>query len=341
VLYFESDYMEGAHPAVLQKILETNLEKTSGYGADPYCERAQQKIREACSCPGAEVYFLVGGTQTNATVIDALLPCGEGVLAVETGHIQEHEAGAVEASGHKILTLPHKDGKLQPGVLSDYLASFDGDANNAHRVAPGMVYLSHPTEYGTLYTQAELEELHTICARRSMPLYVDGARMGYGLAAQGTDVTLPVLAQTCDAFTIGGTKAGALFGEAAVFPRPGRVRRFFSCMKRHGAVLAKGRLLGIQFDALFTDGLYFAISAHADAMAEKMEAGFRAKGYAMYLPTRTNQKFVVMGKREISRLKAHVRFGFWEGYDAGHDVVRFVTSWATGEEDVDALIALL
>lgn len=340
MLRFECDYLEGAHPRILEKLFETNLEQTSGYGADPYCDSAKEKIRKACECLGADIYFLVGGTQANATVIAGLLSPYEGVLAVNTGHINVHEAGAVEATGHKVLTLPHQNGKMIPSDLRAYLQSFSEDTSNTHMVSPGMVYISHPTEYGTLYTAAELSELHEICAKYRIPLFLDGARLGYGLTAKGTDVTLPVLAEYCDVFTIGGTKVGALFGEAVV-AKPGCLSHFFTVMKQRGAVLAKGRMLGLQFDTLFTDGLYFTISRHANEMAEKLEAGFLEKGYTLFLDTPTNQKFVVLDNRKQEKLKKKVSFSFWEKVDDTHGVVRFATSWATREEDVDALLALL
>lgn len=341
VLRFECDYLEGAHPKILEKLLTTNSEQTSGYGVDPYCESAKDKIRKACECQQADIFFMVGGTQANATVIAGLLSTYEGVIAVNTGHINVHEAGAIEANGHKVLPLPHHDGKMAASDLRNYLKSFSEDESNGHMVAPGMVYISHPTEYGTLYTASELSELHEICQGYGIPLFLDGARLGYGLAAQDTDVTLPILTKYCDVFTIGGTKVGALFGEAVVVPQPGRIPHFFTVMKQHGAVLAKGRLLGLQFDTLFTDGLYFAISRHADEMAGKMESGFRNKGYTMYIETPTNQKFVLLDNTKMQELKKKAGFSFWEKADDTHAVVRFATSWATREEDIDALLALL
>lgn len=339
--HFASDYMEGAHPKILERLIETNMEKTSGYGTDPYCASARDRIREACDCPDAAVHFLVGGTQTNATVISALLKNYEGVLSAETGHIAVHEAGAIEATGHKVLTLPQKDGKIDAAAVEAYLENFERDENHDHMVFPGMVYISHPTEYGTLYTKAELARMDAVCARFGIPLFLDGARLGYGLAARGTDVTLADIAKHCDVFYIGGTKVGAMFGEAVVFTNPALARGFFTSIKQHGALLAKGRILGIQFETLFTDNLYLSIARHAIDMAEKLKAGLLAKGYRLALDSPTNQQFVVLDNARMRELKEKVTFSFWEGLDAETSVIRFATSWATREEDVDALIDLL
>lgn len=338
--YFESDYMEGAHPNILQRLVQTNMEKTTGYGVDTYCVEAKEKIKKACDCPDADIYFLVGGTQTNATVIQGLLRSYEGVLAPETGHIAQHEGGAIETGGHKVLTLPQHEGKISAGQVQAYVDKFYGDDSHEHMVKPGMVYISHPSEYGTLYTKKELEALSQVCWQNNLPLYLDGARLGYGLAAEGTDVTLPVIAKYCDVFYIGGTKVGALFGEAVVFTNH-KVKHFFTIMKQQGAVLAKGRMLGIQFDTLFTDDLYLTISKHAIAMAEKLKKAFAEKGYSFYFQSPTNQIFVVLENRKMEELKQKVSFSFWESLDSGHTVVRFATSWATKEEDVEHVIGLL
>ena len=302
---------------------------------------AKKKILEACQCPDGEVHFLVGGTQTNATVIAALLHMYDGVLAAETGHVNVHEAGAIEYTGHKVLTLPQKDGKISAESVENYLKWFYADENHEHMVQPGMVYLTHPTEYGTLYTAEELKAIHGICQRYAIPLYVDGARLGYALAARKTDVTLPVLAQNCDIFYIGGTKVGAFCGEAVVIPKKGLIPKFFTTIKQHGALLAKGRLIGIQFDTLFTDGLYQEISAHAIRMAEKLKKALMEKGYTMYLDSPTNQQFVLLDNKKKKELLEQVDFDFFENYDSEHTVMRFVTSWATREEDVDRLIEIL
>ncbi|SCP98716.1 threonine aldolase family protein [Anaerobium acetethylicum] len=338
MLYFDSDYMEGAHPLILEKLMETNMEKTPGYGTDKYCESAKNKIRMACNCPAAEIHFLVGGTQTNATVIKALLRSYEGVVAADSGHISTHEAGAIEAGGHKVLTLPQKQGKILPEQVDRYMETFNNDQNNAHMVHPGMVYISHPTEYGTLYTKKELEDLGRVCRKHDIPLYLDGARLGYGLAAEDTDVTLEVIARCCDVFYIGGTKVGALFGEAVVITRPDLVKNFFTLVKQQGGLLAKGRLLGIQFDVLFTDDLYIEIGKHAIRMAEKLKNGLLEKGFEFYFESPTNQQFLILDNQDMDRLSEIVSFSFWESYDEPHTVVRLATNWATAEADIDLLL---
>ncbi|MDD3193783.1 MAG: beta-eliminating lyase-related protein [Oscillospiraceae bacterium] len=337
---FVNDYSQGAHEEVLRRLVETNLEPLPGYGADQYCESAKEKIRRACQCPAADVFFLVGGTQTNAVVIDGYLRSFEGVVTADTGHISVHEAGAIEFTGHKVLTLPHHAGKISAEQLRAYLQSFWQDGNHEHMVSPGMVYLSHPTEYGTLYSKDELIAISAVCRERRIPLYLDGARLGYGLASRETDVTLPLIAQCCDAFYIGGTKIGALCGEAVVFTK-GAPGGFVSFMKQHGALLAKGRLLGIQFDTLFTDRLYWRISEQAIQMAELLKQVLEEAGYPFYLKSPTNQQFIILENREMERLSRKVAFGFWEALDENHTVVRFATSWATCREDVEELRRIL
>lgn len=336
MISFENDYIQGAHPEVLKRLAETNYEPLSGYGTDPYCESAREKIRRECGCPDAEIHFLVGGTQTNAVVIDAMLKRYEGVVAADTGHVAVHEAGAVEYTGHKVLTIPHYTGKIDPGELKAYLEGFYQDANHEHMVFPGMVYLSHPTELGTLYSRKELEEISGICREYEIPLFLDGARLGYGLMSSGTDVTLQDVAQLSDVFYIGGTKVGALCGEAVVFPKKAP-RHFLTAVKQHGALLAKGRLLGIQFDTLFTDNLYFDISRHAIEMAEELKRVLREKGCTFAWESPTNQQFVILEDSTAGRLKEQVVFSFWEKADETHTVVRFVTSWATQKEEIEAL----
>lgn len=336
MISFENDYIQGAHPEVLKRLTETNLEPLSGYGTDPYCESAREKIRRECGCPEAEIYFLVGGTQTNAVVIDAMLKGFEGVAAADTGHVAVHEAGAVEYTGHKVLTIPHHSGKIDPGELKEYLEGFYQDANHEHMVFPGMVYLSHPTELGTLYSRKELEEISQICREYEIPLFLDGARLGYGLMSSDTDVTLQDVAQLCDVFYIGGTKVGALCGEAVVFPEKAP-RHFLTSVKQHGALLAKGRLLGIQFDTLFTDNLYFDISRHAIERAEELKRVLQEKGCTFAWESPTNQQFVILEDSTVRRLKEHVVFSFWEKADETHTVVRFVTSWATRKEEIEEL----
>ena len=341
MLHFDSDYMEGAHPAVMSQLCETNLEQTVGYGSDEYTKRAKQKVKEAIGMPEAEVHFLVGGTQTNATVIDGLLRPHEGVLAAETAHINVHESGAIEASGHKVLTLPQHMGKVLASEVEKYITDFYRDETYEHMVAPGMLYISHPTEYGTLYSLDELTALSNVCRKANIPLYLDGARLGYGLAAQGTDVTLKDVARLCDVFYIGGTKVGALFGEAVVATRPGLLKHFFPLIKQHGALLAKGRLLGVQFDTLFTDNLYVEIASHAIAQAMKLKQAFVAKGYRLFIDSFTNQQFVVMPNEQIDRLMQHATFELWGPRGESETVVRFVTSWATTDEAIDELIERL
>lgn len=341
MLSFESDYMEGAHEKILQRLIETNMEKLSGYGVDVYCESAKSKIKEACQCQEANVEFLVGGTQTNAIVIDTLLAPYEGVVAAETGHVSVHEAGAIEATKHKVLTLPEQNGKISAQDLKGFLAGFWQDGNHEHMVFPGMVYISHPTEFGTLYTAQELKELSAICKEYSIPLFLDGARLGYGLVAKGIDVTLPIIAEYCDVFYIGGTKVGAFCGEAIVFTKHNTPKHFTTLVKQHGALLAKGRLLGIQFDTLFTDNLYFTISAHAIEMAELLKTILKEKNYRFYLESNTNQQFIILENKKLEQLREKIGFSFWDKYDEEHTVVRLATSWATKQEDVEKLENIL
>jgi threonine aldolase len=341
MLSFENDYIEGAHERILQRLLETNMEKTSGYGSDPYCESAREKIRKVCDCPQADIFFLTGGTQTNQIVIDTMLKPWEGVVAACTGHVSSHEAGAIEHGGHKVLELPQHDGRIEAEELKAYLESFWEDENHEHMVFPGMVYISHPTEYGTLYSKGELEELSSVCGQYGIPLYLDGARLGYGLMSRSTDVTLPDIARLTDVFYIGGTKVGALCGEAVVFTKQNMPKHFLTMVKQHGALLAKGRLLGIQFDTLFTDDLYFYISRHAIDMAELLKEGLRGKGYPFFLESPTNQQFVILENNRMKELEKQVKFSFWEKADENHTVVRFATSWATKREDLQALLELL
>lgn len=341
MLRFANDYAEGAHEKILQKLIDTNRESLPGYGTDRYCEAAREKIRKACGCEEADVYFLTGGTQTNQLVIDSMLDKYEGVLAAKTGHISVHEAGAIEYTGHKVLELPHTDGKLAADEIRRYLMAFYGDVNHEHMVFPGMVYITHPTEYGTLYTKQELCDISAVCAEYHVPLYLDGARLGYGLAAEDTDVTLKDIAEYCDVFYIGGTKVGALCGEAVVFTKKNTPGHFMTIVKQHGALLAKGRLLGIQFDTLFTDDLYLENGRNAVRMAGMLRKAFTEKGYPFYLNTPTNQIFVILENTRRKKLQEKVVFDFWEKYDEEHTVVRFATSWATNEEDVRKLIAIL
>lgn len=337
MLYFDSDYMEGMHPEILRRLSEINLEKRAGYGTDAICEAAKEKIRDACSCPEARIHFLVGGTQTNAVVIKSLLRSYEGVIAADTGHINAHEAGAIEAGGHKVLALPGHDGKLDAKDIETYLETFYGDESHTHMVKPGMVYISHPTEYGTLYTRKELEQIKEVCEKYHLFFYLDGARLGYGLAAKNTDVTLPVIARICDVFYIGGTKVGAMFGEAVVFTRQ-IPEGFFTLTKQCGALLAKGWMLGVQFDELFTDDLYLRCGQNAIQTAHRLKDGLKEKGYSFYLDSPTNQQFVVLENEKMKELKKKVSFSFWQTVDDSHTVVRFATSWATRMEEIENLL---
>ena len=337
MLSFASDYIAGAHPDVIRRLTETNLENLSGYGTDPYCESARQKVREACGCPDAEVYFLVGGTQTNQVVISTMLAPYEGVIAAKTGHVSTHEAGAIEYTGHKVLALDGINGKLTAEAIAEYMKIFTADGNQEHMVYPGMVYLSFPTECGTLYSKAELTAIAKVCKQYELQLYLDGARLGYGLMSAQNDLTLQEIAGLCDAFYIGGTKVGALCGEAVVFPENAAPKHFMTQVKQHGALLAKGRLLGIQFDTLFSDDLYWKISEHAIRMAEKLKELFREKGYAFFMESPTNQQFLILKNAKMQELAEHVEFSFWETYDDTHTVVRFATSWSTTEEDIRLL----
>lgn len=331
---FESDYTNGAHPKILQRLAESNLEPMPGYGLDSYCESAKEKIRAACHCKEAEIYFLVGGTQANAVVISSMLRGFEGVVAAQTGHINVHEAGAIEATGHKVLALPEHRGKIDAKELEKFLQGFFGDSNHEHMVFPGMVYLSYPTEYGTLYQKSELEAIAGVCREYGLPLYLDGARLGYGLMSRKSDMALPDIARICDVFYIGGTKVGALCGEAVVFPRNNAPKQFLTTVKQHGALLAKGRLLGIQFDTLFTDNLYLELSRHAIELAEQLKEILREKGCTFYLESPTNQQFILLEDSKLEELKKHVAVSFWEKPDAGHTIVRLATSWSTKQEDL-------
>ncbi len=338
MIRFDCDYLEGAHPAILQKLIETNMDQTIGYEVDPYCESAAEKIRQACACPGAAVHYLVGGTQTNTTVIYSLLRPWEGVIAVDTGHINCHESGAIEGTGHKVLALPNQDGKLTGKMVEDAYEAWKNDASWEHIVKPGMVYISHPTETGTMYTLAELTELSRSCRKLGLPLYLDGARLGYGLAVPGTDITLPDIARLCDIFYIGGTKVGALFGEALVIPDPALIPDIRSLIKQRGGLLAKGRLLGLQFDVLFTDGLYFKLGQHAMDLAKKLKEGFAAKGYSFMCDSPTNQQFPILSYEQIERLSKDFSFDDYGPADENHRYARFCTSWATTEENVETLL---
>lgn len=341
MLNFESDYIEGAHPKILERLIQTNLEPQSGYGLDSYSENAKSLIRKACNCPEAQITFIVGGTQTNQLVIDSILKPYEGVVAAHTGHVNCHEAGAIEYTGHKVLSVPGHNGKMHADELEQFINDFYDDGNHEHMVFPGLVYISQPTEYGTLYSKAELIGLYNVCKNANIPLFVDGARLGYGLMSSENDVTLPDLAKLCDVFYIGGTKVGALCGEAVVFTKNNEPEHFVNLTKKHGALLAKGRLTGIQFETLFTDDLYFEISKNAIRLADKLKAALKEKGYKFLLDSPTNQQFIVLENEQYQKLSEKVKMNFWEKVDENHTAVRLATSWATTEEKLDELISIL
>ena len=369
MISFESDYNNGAHEEVLAALVNTNAAKTPGYGTDEFCESAKARIRAACGREDAEIEFLVGGTQTNSIIIATMLHDHEGVVAADTGHVNCHEAGAIEYSGHKVLSLPAQDGealealsptaqqevrehqismqhvpptgKLNAADVDRFITDFYKDDNHEHMVYPGMVYISHPTEYGTLYTRAELTALHEVCSKWNIPLFLDGARLAYALASRETDVTLKDIAQLTDVFYIGGTKCGALCGEAVVFTGGSRPQHFVNAIKKRGALLAKGRLLGVQFDALFTEDLYGRIGRHAIDLAEELKDIIREKELPFFLDSPTNQQFIVVDNAQLEELAKHVRYGFWEKYDDTHTVIRLATSWATTKEDLEALRKVL
>ncbi|WP_295637363.1 low specificity L-threonine aldolase [uncultured Mailhella sp.] len=338
MLRFESDYEEGAHPRILELLTATNLDQTPGYGEDRYSDEARSLIRAACAAPEADVHFLVGGTQTNFIVIESALRPWQGVLCAENGHINVHETGAVEATGHKVLALPAHEGKITAAQIRNACAAHYADDSHEHMVQPGMVYLSSPTEFGTLYTKAELEDIRLACRELSLPLFVDGARMGYGLMSEANDLTLADYAGLCDVFSIGGTKVGALFGEAVVVTSPSLKKDFRYLMKQRGAMLAKGRLLGLQFLALFQDDLYMRIAKQADELAMRLRRAFLEKGWPLLHNSFTNQQFPVVPDEVLEKLAERYSFSFWQKMDDSRSAVRFCTSWATTEEAVTSLI---
>lgn len=337
MIYFNSDYLEGAHSAIMERMMETNMMQTVGYSCDEICDSARAKIRAACNAPEADVHFLVGGTQTNTTVIAALLRPWQGVLTAASGHINCHETGAIESTGHKVIALPTPDGKITAKQVKDYVEWQKNDESEEHIVQPGMVYISHPTETGMLYSKAELTEIFNTCREYGLPLYIDGARLGYGLTADGTDLTLPEIAQLCDVFYIGGTKVGALFGEAVVILNEKYKKDFRFMIKQRGGMLAKGRLLGIQFDTLFTDDLYTKIARNANDMAYQIRDIFVSNGYPLLFDSPTNQQYPIISDEELAILGKNFGYEYWERVDETHSGVRFCGSWATTQEQVDAL----
>ena len=341
MISFASDYIAGAHPKVLEHLTKTNLETLSGYGTDTYCESAASKIKEACGCPSAEVFFLAGGTQTNQVVISTMLKDYEGVLCADTGHVSAHEAGAIEFSGHKVLTIPGVDGKIDAAGIKKFADKFYGDDSHEHMVFPGMVYISFPTEYGTIYSKAELEEIYKMAHAYDMSVFIDGARLAYGLESYKADVTMEDIARLCDVFYVGGTKCGALCGEAVVFTKCNMPAHFVPSVKRRGALLAKGRLLGVQFDALFTDGLYSEIGRYAIKKAEELKKIFAEKGYRFFINSPTNQQFIIMSDDKLREINDKVTYSFWEKYSDTETVVRFATSWSTTDEELEYLRTIL
>lgn len=335
------DYQEGCLPAILERLQETNLVPAPGYGEDEFSENARRLIREACRAPEARVFFLEGGTQTNSIAIHAILAGYEGVLSAESGHIAVHEAGAVEARGHKVITLPQKDGKISAASIEKWMEAFLRDTSKDHVMQPGMVYISQPTEFGTLYSLAELEDISAVCCRYGLPLFIDGARMAYGLASEANDAGLSDIARLADVFYIGGTKCGALIGEALVVTNPALMKHFFTLQKQQGAVLAKGRLLGINFEVLMSGTTYVDAGRHGVELAQKIRAALLEKGYELYVDSRTNQIFAWLTDEDLKHIGEKAAISIWERRDDGKTLCRFCTSWATREEDVDAVIALL
>ena len=337
MLSFENDYSAGAHPEVLKRLQETNMEILSGYGTDKYTDSAKEKVKAFFNCPEGDVYFITGGTQTNQLIISTMLENYEGVVAATTGHVSGHEAGAIEYTGHKVLTVPGHEGKMHADELKGFLKDFFSDGNHDHMVFPGMVYISFPTEYGTLYSKKELEDIYSICKEYDIPLFIDGARLGYGLVSPACDLKPSDLPTLCDVFYAGGTKVGALCGEAVVFTHNNAPKHFVTQIKQHGALLAKGRLNSVQFDALFTDDLYLKISKNAIDLAEDLKEIFKERGYKFFLNSPTNQQFFIMENSKLEELKDKVKYGFWEKYDDTHTVVRFATAWYTRKEDLEEL----
>lgn len=337
MLSLQNDYNTGAHPKVLEKLISTNYEPLPGYGTDRYCSSAAEKIKTFFGCPEAEVCFINGGTQTNQLVISAILKPFEGVISAGTGHVAVHEAGAIEYTGHKVITLPAHEGKMLACELKQYLADFYSDGNNSHMVQPGMVYISFPTEYGTLYSRKELSEIHAVCGEYGIPLYIDGARLCYGLASKENDIVPEEFSSLCDVFYAGGTKCGALCGEAVVFNKGFLPAAIVTQIKQHGALTAKGRLMGVQFDALFTDGLYLEIGRHADELAAKLKEMFVNKGYKVFLDSPTNQQFFIIDNERLKEFGKNVEYSIWEKADADSTVIRLATTWSTNEADLEVL----
>ena len=341
MIRFLSDYQEGACPEIMAALEATNYEQSEGYGEDAHCARARSLIRAACGREDADVHFLIGGTSCNKILISAALRPFEGVLAVETAHINTHETGTVEASGHKVLALPSPSGKLSAVQVDEAMAAHWADATHEHIVRPGLVYITHPTEGGLLYTLEELKSLKRVCEKWGLYLYMDGARLGYGLAAEGADITLQDIAALTDAFYIGGTKVGALFGEAMVLLHPALKKDFRYMIKNQGGLLAKGRLQGVQFETLFTDGLYTRLGAHAVKEAMRIRAALRERSIPVLYDSPTNQQFPLLNSDRYEALGRAFAFEEWGPARDGVRPCRFCTSWATRPEHTDALIACI
>lgn len=341
MIHFDSDYVEGCIPEILEALARTNEEQTTGYGIDPHCDHARQLIRQAIQREDADVHFLVGGTQANVTIIDSILRPYQGAVCAASGHINVHETGALEATGHKCLTLPTEDGTITAAQIASLIKEHFSSATAEHAVQPGIVYISFPTESGTLYSKQELTDIYAVCQKHEIPLFIDGARLGYGLMAPSNDLTMPEIASLCDVFYIGGTKVGALFGEAVVILNDKYKKDFRYNIKQHGGMLAKGRMLGIQFEELFTNDRYLTIAKHAIEMSQKLTKAFEEKGYSFYFPAVTNQLFPILSKEKIAQLSKDFGFEIWADVDEDHQAVRFVTSFMTKEENVDALIQVL
>lgn len=338
---FQCDYNEGAHPRIMERLMETNFEQTVGYGEDHYCEAARAAVRKAVGREDVDVHFLVGGTQANATVISSILRPYQGVLCATTGHINVHETGAIEHGGHKVLALEAADGLLSAALIREAVEAHYAEDGPEHTVQPGMVYISFSSEAGTVYSLSQLHEISTVCREYGLPLFIDGARMGYGLASEGCDVSLSDIAALADVFYLGGTKQGALFGEAVVIVNDALKKDFRYCIKQNGGMLAKGRLLGIQFLTLFEDGLYFQLSEHAVSQAMRIRDAFKSKGFGFLVQSPSNQQFPILDNATMERLSSDFLFSFWQKVDDTHTAVRFCTSWATRPEAVNALIAAL
>lgn len=346
MVQFQCDYNEGCHPSILEKMVETNMEQTVGYGMDPHCENARKMIKEACQTPDADVHFLVGGTQTNTTVIASALRPYQGVLCAQTGHINVHETGAIEHSGHKVMPLPTEMGLIKACDIEAAIVGHYNDGSFEHMVQPGMVYISYPTEVGTIYSKTELEDISAVCRKYDVPLFIDGARLGYGLMSPESELTLAELAKLADVFYIGGTKQGALFGEALVINKQSLKKDFRYNIKQGGGMLAKGRLLGIQYETLFAkvgngDCLYFSLAKHAIDEAMRIKSALKEKGYSFFMDSPTNQQFPIFPVDKYKELCNDFLFDYWCAIDDTHCCARICTSWGTKSENVDKLIAAL